>query len=47
MKKKNVIKIALYVVVVAVLSYLAIFGLSINGNTIIKGARAINTRTRY
>lgn len=43
MKTKNVIKIAIYVVFVALISYFAIFGLKIGERTIIKSAKNINT----
>lgn len=43
MKTKNVIKIAIYVVVVALISYFAIFGLKFGERTIIKSAKNINT----
>lgn len=43
MKTKNVIKIVIYVVVVALISYFAIFGLKIGDKTIIKSAKNINT----
>lgn len=43
MKTKNVIKIAIYVVVVALITYFAIFGLKIGERTIIKSAKNINT----
>jgi len=42
-KTKNVIKIAIYVVFVALISYFAIFGLKIGERTIIKSAKNINT----
>lgn len=43
MKTKNVIKIAIYVVVVTLITYFAIFGLKIGERTIIKSAKNINT----
>lgn len=43
MKTKNVIKIVIFVAIVALISYFAVFGLNIGDRTIIKGARKINT----
>lgn len=43
MKKDNVIKILISVVIMIALGYLAIFGLTIKGTTYIKGAREIKT----
>lgn len=43
MKAKNIIKIVCYIVVVTIISYFAIFGLTIKDRTIIKGAKNINT----
>ena len=43
METKNVIKVVAYVVVIALISYFAIFGLNIGQKTIIKGAKEINT----
>ncbi|MDO4282745.1 MAG: protein translocase subunit SecD [Clostridia bacterium] len=43
MKAKNVIKIAIYIVVVTVISYFAMFGLHIGDRTVIKGVKNINT----
>ena len=43
MKKENVIKIIIAVVIVLALAYLAIFGLKIGDKEIIKGAKSINT----
>lgn len=43
MKKGNIIKIVASIVVMLILGYLAIFGLTIGDKTIIKGAKSINT----
>ena len=43
MKKENVIKIIISVIVVLAISYLAVFGLKIGDKQIIKGAKNINT----
>ena len=43
MKKNNIIKIVISIVIMLLLGYLAIFGLKIGDKTIIKGARDINT----
>ena len=43
MKKGNIIKIVVSIIVMLVLGYLAIFGLNIKGHQIIKGAREIKT----
>lgn len=43
MKKDNIIKILISVVIMLLLGYLAIFGLTIGDNTIIKGAKSIKT----
>lgn len=43
MKKENVIKIIIAVVIVLALTYLALFGLKIGDKEIIKGAKGINT----
>ncbi len=43
MKKDNIIKIVISVVVMLLLGYLAIFGLKVGDTTIIKGAKSIKT----
>lgn len=43
MKKDNIIKIVISIVVMLLVGYLAIFGLTIGGKTIIKGAKSIKT----
>ena len=43
MKKDNIIKILISVVIMLLLGYLAIFGLTIGDKTIIKGAKSIKT----
>ena len=43
MKKDNIIKIVISIVVMLLLGYLAIFGLKVGDKTIIKGARSIKT----
>ena len=43
MKKGNIIKIVVSIMVMLVLGYLAIFGLNIKGHSIIKGAKNIKT----
>ena len=43
MKKENVIKIIIAVIIVLALAYLAIFGLKIGDKQIIKGAKSVNT----
>ena len=43
MKKENIIKIMISVIVVLAISYLAVFGLKIGDKQIIKGAKNINT----
>ena len=43
MKFKNVIKIVIYVAIVALITYFALFGLTIKGRNIIKSAKEINT----
>lgn len=43
MKKKNVIKIVIAILIVLMLAYLAVFGLKISDNQIIKGAKNIKT----
>ncbi len=43
MKKDNIIKIIISLVCIGLIAYLAIFGLTIGGKTIIKGAKSIKT----
>lgn len=43
MKKKNVLKLLISVVVIAVIAYLSIFGLKIGDKTIVKSAKEIKT----
>ena len=43
MKKDNIIKVVISIVIMLLLGYLAIFGLKIGDRTIIKGAKDINT----
>lgn len=43
MKKKNVVKLLISVLIIAVLTYLAIFGLKIGNKTIIKNVKEIKT----
>ena len=43
MKKDNIIKIVISIVIMLLLGYLAIFGLKIGDKTIIKGAKSIKT----
>lgn len=43
MKKGNIIKIIICLIVISVLAYLSIFGLNINGKTIIKSVKDIKT----
>lgn len=43
MKKDNIIKIVVSIIVMLLVGYLAIFGLTIGGKTIIKGAKSIKT----
>ena len=43
MKKDNIIKIVISIVVMLLLGYLAIFGLKVGDKTIIKGAKSIKT----
>lgn len=43
MKKDNIIKIIISLVCIGLIAYLAIFGLTIGGKTIIKGAKSVKT----
>jgi len=43
LKKKNVIKLLISIVVIAVITYLSIFGLKIGGKTIVNSAKEIKT----
>lgn len=43
MKKQNVIKFILSIIIIFLIAYLAVFGLSIKGRTIVKSARGIKT----
>lgn len=43
MKKKNVIRLLVSVIIISILTYLSIFGLEIGGKTIVKSARDIKT----
>ena len=43
MKKDNIIKIVISIVVMLLLGYLAIFGLKFGDNTIIKSAKEVKT----
>ncbi len=43
MKKNNIIKIIVAIIVIAFVAYISIFGLNVFGKQIIKGAKSINT----
>lgn len=43
MKKKNVLKLLISIVVIAVIAYLSVFGFKIGDKTIVKGAKEIKT----